>query len=146
MDKHRCHQVDQPALFGEVRYQVPGGDSDLLVAPAHVAWPETYPKAEARSVPVTFVNTGDTPLSLGQPEITGASASAFSVGGSTCSADLAPGKTRVVRLGFRPAAAPYDAVLTVTDSTAAGPHRGLTGAGPTTGAPATTCCWPAAPT
>lgn len=119
--EQKCERVDDPALFGEVRYMVPGGDSDLLVAPGRVAWPETYPGVDARTVPVTFVNTGVAAVALGEPQITGASASSFSVGNSTCTSRLAPGASCVVEVGFRPnAAAPYDAVLTVPDSTTAG--------------------------
>lgn len=118
------------ALFGEIRYRVPGGDTDLLVAPGNVAWPVTHPGVGARPVPVTFQNTGLRPIEFGQPAIEGDSDS-FSVVSNTCTSTVVADESCVVYVRFTPAApGPHTAVLTVPDDTQAGARRiPLTGVG-----------------
>lgn len=40
--EQRCEGAE-PAVFGEIRYRMPGGDTELLVAPGTVGWPTSYP-------------------------------------------------------------------------------------------------------
>lgn len=94
----------EPALFGEIRYQVPGGDSDLLLAPSRVQWPVTYPGEPARPVPVTVENTGASSLAVGTPVITGEDSGEFAVASSTCSSSLPPGDSCTAHVRFAPAA------------------------------------------
>ncbi len=111
------------ALFGEIRYQVPGGDTDLLVAPGNVAWPVTHPGVGARPVPVTFHNTGGRPIAFGQPAIDG-DADSFSVISNTCTSTVVADESCVIYVRFTPAApGPHTAVLTVPDDTQAGARR-----------------------
>lgn len=111
----------EPALFGEIRYREPGGDSDLLVAPGRVVWPDEYPDVSARIVPVTLANTGQAPVTVSGTSITGDAAD-FSVAGDTCDT-MAVGEECVVYVGFKPTTSgTRSATLNITDDTAAGGH------------------------
>lgn len=57
------------AAFGEIRYNEPGGDSDLLVAPDQIAWPD-QDAGTAHQVPVTLVNTGASPVTVSSAQVT----------------------------------------------------------------------------
>lgn len=110
-----------PALFGEVRYNEPGGDSDLLVAPDRIAWPDEYPGVSGRIVPVTLVNTGSSPVTVSDASVTDGAAD-FSVAGNTCTT-VAVGADCTVYVGFKPSTGgSRTGTLTINDSTAAGSH------------------------
>src|SRR5512139_183993 len=112
---------EEPAVFGEIRYREPGGDSDLLVAPGRVVWPDEYPDVSARIVPVTLANTGQAPVTVSGTSITGDVAD-FSVAGDTCGT-MAVGEECVVYVGFKPTTSgTRTATLNITDDTAAGAH------------------------
>jgi hypothetical protein len=119
------------SLFGEIRYQVPGGDTELLVAPGQVAWPVTYPDVGARPVPVTFLNTGAATVTVGTPEIADDASSSFSVVSNTCTSPVVPDDSCVVYVRFTPTSpGPHTAVLRVSDSIDAGGRIvGLAGEG-----------------
>jgi hypothetical protein len=112
----------EAAVFGEIRYRVPGGDPDLLTAPGTVTWPLTHSDTPARPVPVTVVNTGDAPVRFATPELSGEGASSFHVLHDGCSSTLAVGQSCEVHVRFVPVSAgSHSAVLTVADTT--GAHR-----------------------
>lgn len=111
----------EPALFGEVRYNVPGGDSDLMVAPGHVAWPDEYPGVPGRDVPVTLVNTGSSPVVVSDATIS-AGAEDFVVNSSSC-ATLEVASSCTVQVAFEPSTTgTRTGTLTIEDSTPAGSH------------------------
>lgn len=110
-----------PALFGEVRYNEPNGDSDLLVAPDHVTWPAQYPTVPGSTVPVTLVNTGAATRTISAATIT-SGATDFAVTGNTCST-VQVGSSCVVSVRFTPSTdGPRTGTLTILDSTPAGTH------------------------
>lgn len=115
-----CEGVE-PAVFGEIRYRMPsGGDPGLSAAPGRVDWPLTHSDVPARPVPVTFSNTGEAPLRLAAPELSGEHSSAFEVHDNGCRAELAVGDTCEVHVRFVPASGgPHFASLTVEDLTGA---------------------------
>lgn len=119
---------DVPAVFGEIRINEPGGDSDLLVAPGRVAWPDTYPGVAARPVPVNLVNTSTAPVTVTQATITGSQS--FTIVSNGCGV-IAPGELCRVYVGFTPSGAgSRSALLTIRDSTRARTHTvPLTGVG-----------------
>lgn len=111
-------------LFGEIRYQVPAADSDLLVAAGHVQWPLTDPGVPSHPVPVTLVNTGAQPVELGAPRVEQDPSSSFGVVHDGCPDQLAVGASCRVHVRFTPAAGGlHSAVLAVDSSTATGVHR-----------------------
>ncbi len=119
--EQHCDGVPSPALFGEIRYQLPAADAELFVAPGHAVWPQTHPGVGARPVPVTLHNPGAEPVNVGVPRIEGASAESFSVHGNACTAPLEAEASCVIYVRFTPTTAgPHRAVLVVPDSTAAG--------------------------
>lgn len=118
--EQHCENGD-PALFGEIRINEPGGDSDLLVAPGQIAWPDEYPGASGRVVPVRLVNTGASPVTVSSAAIT-AGAPHFTVASNGCTT-IAVGSSCVVNAGFAPTTAgAHTGTLTITDSTGAGTH------------------------
>lgn len=105
-----------PAVFGEIRYQVPVGDSDLLVAPGHVRWPLTYPGVEAHPVPVTRLNTKAQPVELAPARVVDDASASFRVVHDACPAQLEAGASCQVHVRFVPAAAgTHTAVLALPD-------------------------------
>jgi hypothetical protein len=119
----------ETALFGEIRFRQPGGDSDLLVAPGRIAWPDEYPDVSGRIVPVTLVNTGQSPVTVSGTDISGDAAD-FSVAGNSCTT-LAVSAECTIYVAFRPTASgSRSGILTIEDDTAAGVHTvTLTGRG-----------------
>jgi hypothetical protein len=110
-----------PAMFGEIKYQEPAADSELLVAPTEVTWPAAYPGVPARRVPVTLVNTGSAPVEVSKAAITEGSAE-FSMVGNTCGA-IAPGDSCAIEVSYvaKPGAG-HAGRLTIEDSTSTGQH------------------------
>lgn len=107
------------ATFGEVRYNEPGADSDLLVAPDRIAWPDQAAGTSARLIPVTLVNTSASPVTISSAITSG---TGFGVASNSCTT-LAVGASCVVQASFKPTAfGDYAGTLTITDSTAAGAH------------------------
>jgi hypothetical protein len=119
----------EPALFGEVRYNEPGIDPDLLVVPDQISWPTEFPGVAGRLVPVTVVNTGTAPVTVSTAAIT-AGASDFAVAANNCST-IAIGAFCVVTLRFDPSTGgDLTGTLTLTDSTTTGTHTvALSGTG-----------------
>lgn len=126
--EQHCEGQD-PALFGEVRINEPGGDSDLLVTPSRIDWPAEYPTVPGRSVPVRLVNTGSQPVTITGASVTPGQGD-FTVVDNGCGA-LAVGAWCTVYVGFTPVAAgARAATLTVSDTTPAGSHSvALSGTG-----------------
>lgn len=117
--EQRCED-HEAAVFGEIRYRMPGGDPGLLTAPSQVAWPLTRSDTPARPVPVTFANTGEVPVRIADPELSGQGASSFVVHDNGCPAELAVGDSCQVHVRFLPVSAGrHAAALTVPDSAGA---------------------------
>lgn len=111
----------EAALFGEIRINEPGGDSDLLVAPGRIEWPDEYPGASGRVVPVRLVNTGTSPLTVSSAAIT-AGAPQFTITSNGCTT-IAVGASCAVNVRFAPTTSgDHTGTLTITDSTVAGIH------------------------
>jgi hypothetical protein len=117
---YKQHCYGQPeALYGEIRYREPGGDSDLLVAPTQIDWPAAYRGIPAHQVPVTLVNTGAAPVHVSGASITEGTTE-FSVADNSCGT-LAPGGSCAVDVSYEPVAAgQHHGQLTIQDSTTAG--------------------------
>ncbi len=119
--EQHCGNDQTGALFGEVRYNLPGGDPQLLVSAGRVVWPATYPGTSARVVPVVVANVGAAPVDISSASVS-AGVTAFEVEHSTCGTLLA-GDTCTIYLGFKPTEpGPHPGTLTIEDSTAAGTH------------------------
>jgi hypothetical protein len=116
------HCDGQPeALFGEIRYQEPGGDGDLLVAPTQIDWPAAYRGVLAHQVPVTLVNTGAAPVRVSSASITDG-VTEFAVANDACGT-LLPGDSCAVDVSYVPlAAGRHRGQLTIDDNTSAGSH------------------------
>lgn len=109
-----------PVTFGEVRYNIPDADPEMVVAPGGIDWPVQGGRT-TQSVPVTLVNTGSTPITVASAAIT-SGADSFTVGGSACAVIPVAGTCRI-DVNFAPTAAgSFTGALTVTDSTTAGTH------------------------
>lgn len=118
--EHHCEGGD-PALFGEIKFQMPDDDPSLLVAPSRIAWPDEYPTVSGRPVPVTLVNTGTSPVTVTDATISSGSTD-FTMLDNAC-ATLDVGATCAVYVGFAPSE-PGDRLgtLQISDTTAAGSH------------------------
>ncbi len=118
-EQHCLGQAE--AIFGEIRYQEPDDDPELLVAPTHVEWPVAYRDVPAHVVPVTLINTGTAPVQVSEAAITDGT-SEFSIKDSSCGTLLAGDScvvdvSYVARLG-----AAHRGQLSIQDSTSAGSH------------------------
>lgn len=110
--EQHCEGGDE-ALFGEIRYGVPGGDSELLVAPGRIVWPDEYPGVQGRSVPVKVVNTGTETVDVSDALLS--NTDDFWVDNGC--GPLAPGDTCSVYVGFVPTTAgAHTGTLTVVTS------------------------------
>jgi hypothetical protein len=120
---YEFHCNDGPAAnFGEIRFNEPGGDTDLLVANDRINWPDTHPGRNGVSTPVWLVNTSGAPVTVSGAVLGGTDAADFTVVSNGCST-IAAGATCALFVRFDPTAAgPRAAVLTVSDSTPAGTH------------------------
>jgi hypothetical protein len=117
-----------PALFGEVRYNEPGGDSALLVAPDHIAWPSEYPGVGSRIVPVNVVNTGTASVTVSGAAVT-TGQSNFSVVSNGC-ATIAVGASCTVYVQFWPTSpGGKSGTLTVSESGGGSHTVALSGSG-----------------
>ena len=90
----------EPALFGEVKYGMPGAAPGALVAGGSITWPSEYPGVSGRIVPLTVANTGTSSVTVSGATIT-RGASDFSVAGNSCGT-VVPGATCVVYVAFKP--------------------------------------------
>lgn len=107
------------AFFGEVRFNEPAADPDLLVAPDRVDWPATYPHVAARDVPITLVNTGSATVTVSSAAIASGS-SDFSVVNNGCTT-VAVGASCVITVRFTPSTSGNrSGALTISDSTSTG--------------------------
>jgi hypothetical protein len=107
-----------PALFGEIRFAVPGSSANPLVAPGHVWWPDVYRGRSGTAVPVNVANKGPNDLDLTAVSVTGLNKADFPIRLDECTGVvLGPGELCQVWMRFRPAVSgPRVASLLVTDS------------------------------
>jgi hypothetical protein len=107
-------------LYGEIRYEQPS-ESDLLVAPLLSSWAERYPGTSSGPMPVTVVNTGSAPVTVGDPQLVGEQRAAFMVDANTCTSSVPVGGSCAVQLRFTPTApGPHRAQLLLDTSSSAG--------------------------
>src|SRR5581483_2818412 len=92
-----------PALFGEIKYNEPNADPDLLVAPDSIAWPASYPGVSSADVPVTVVATGFDPVTVTDASVTSGQDD-VTVDDDECST-LDPGDSCAIYVNFTPAGA-----------------------------------------
>ena len=107
------------ALFGEVRYQVPGDGGVVTVGPREVRWPDAeVGQWSMKPLPVTVANPSAVPVDVGTSSVGGAAAGDFSVRDDRCSGvTLAPGDWCTVWVLYVPGAPGLrTATLTVPDS------------------------------
>lgn len=89
------------ALFGEVRYNVPGDGSSLSIGPRHVRWPDGEQGAPATDAPVVVVNASSSPVTVGNPTVEGPDAASFPISANECGNEaLAPGDSCIVWVDF----------------------------------------------
>ena len=89
------------ALFGEVRYNVPGDGGSLTVGPRHVRWPDAEQGAPATDAPVVVVNSSGSPMGIGAPTVEGPDAAEFPISANECgNKSLAPGDSCIVWVDF----------------------------------------------
>ena len=86
------------------------GLGDAVAAPAVSVTPGvlafgTVAAPNSTTLLTTVRNTGDAPLLVGAPAITGGASSDYSVVGNTCTTPVAPGTTCTVSVSFRPTVA-----------------------------------------
>lgn len=109
------------ATFGEIRVNVAGGDSELLVAPDAIAWPNQSASIAARNVPVILVNTGAVSVTVSQAKVI-SGGKAFKVNSNACSV-IQIGASCTIQVGFTPPGdEDYVGQLRIVDSTTAGSH------------------------
>lgn len=111
-------------LYGHVRYNVPGGDSDLVVAGREIDFPLRDVGVGSRLTPVWIQNTAVQPVTMSQASIDGANADSFSVSSDTCSGTtVAAGGSCLLYVRFTPqASGSLAAALQIPNNTAAGNH------------------------
>lgn len=90
------------ALFGEIKYGMPAGQADALVAADNLQWPSEYPGVSSRIVPVTVANTSASEVTVSGASIW-AGSSDFGVAGNSCGT-IVPDATCVVYVSFKPSA------------------------------------------
>lgn len=116
--EHNC-EGGTKALIGQVSINQPR-DEALLVAGDELDFPEVYPNAAGRTVPVWVHNRGAAAVTISGTAITGEHAAAFAVTSNGCTT-LAAGATCAFYVRYRPATeGAHTATLTISDSTAAG--------------------------
>lgn len=93
-----------PALFGEVRYEVPGEGGVATVGPREVRWPDTERgSSTTKVVPVTVANPADVPLGIGASFVEGPAAADFRVRLDDCrNVTLGPRETCTVFVRYVP--------------------------------------------
>ncbi len=89
------------ALFGEVRYRVPGDGGALMVGPQHLRWPDAEHGSATPVVPIAVVNTSDQTVNIGPSTIHGEDSASFEVRNDECAGDsLTPSDACLVWLRF----------------------------------------------
>ncbi len=115
--------VTPPLFSGELKFDEPVSDTDLVVGNSAVNFPGTYPGLTSRATPVVLVNTSASPMHVTATAVTGADAAAFAVKSSTCSSPVAVGASCVIRVAFSPrSVGQATAELDITDTTPTGSH------------------------
>lgn len=127
--EHGCGTGWWNRSFGEIRFNVPGGDSELLVAPGTVGFPGQNVDTLSNPVAVRLVNTGITPVTVAAAAITSGSSS-FTIANNNCST-VNMGASCTIGVAFGPPdPGDFTGTLTITDSTSAGTHTvALSGTG-----------------
>jgi hypothetical protein len=114
------------ALFGQISLNEPAADPNVLVLPANITFPSTYPGTTSTVARVRVVNTGASPLHPASVTLGGTDADAFQVRSDACSgATVAAGASCLATVRFAPAAgrtASAQATLTETDDSSVGSH------------------------
>ncbi len=116
--EQHCEYSVESALIGEVRYRVPGPESDLLPIPGRLWWPDVEVGVSGLSFGATFVATGSGNVTIDNTSVVGRNPADFVVRGNECSGvTLAPGQACQVLLRFAPqAAGPRVATLLASDT------------------------------
>lgn len=116
--EHQCI-AGGPASFGEIRYNEPALNPEVLVTPTRIDWPTDVVDVLGPTVPVTLINTGKAPLTVSAASVTGAASVDYApTVSSTCTA-LAVNGSCAISMGHKPTqAGPRPASLAVSDTSA----------------------------
>ena len=88
---------------GEIRYLVRGDGGQALVSPRELRWREADPMAPMPLLPVTVVNPGAVPVSVGASTLSGPSAAEYEIEDDGCAATtLAPSASCRVLIRYTP--------------------------------------------
>jgi hypothetical protein len=68
--EHHC-EGGTPALFGEVRYKIPGDGGEVTLSPLEIRWPEADPGSSTRVFPVIVHNPGTQSVEMAASSISG---------------------------------------------------------------------------
>ncbi|MDQ4064505.1 MAG: hypothetical protein M3161_00475 [Actinomycetota bacterium] len=89
------------ALFGEVRYRVPGDGGQAMVNPRHLRWPDADKGGATTVAPVVVVNSSRSAVTIGTPSIGGTEAASFEIRVDECAGEaLAPNSACLIFLRF----------------------------------------------
>jgi hypothetical protein len=124
-----CEGDEATPLFGQISFNEPQQDPDLMIAPTAISWPDTFDGTSARIAPVRLINTGAAPAAIASLGSTG-DASVFPIRSDACSGKTLPvGGACAANIGFTPSSAVGSAArLTATDGTTFG-HQDVSLAG-----------------
>ena len=118
--EHHCGN-DVKSLIGQISINQPREEA-VLVAGDAIAYPDAYPGVAGRTVPVWYVNRGQSAVTVSGAAVGGTNATDFAVTNNGC-ASVAAGATCAVSVRFTPGAAgARGGTLTISDSTTAGSH------------------------
>ncbi len=117
------------ASFGEIRYNEPVENPEVLVTPTRIEWPAGVVDLAGRTVPVTLIDTGSQGLNVSGVSVTGSAAVDYKATPAGQCSNVAPDASCAVSVAYQPTqAGPRAATLTVTDSSTIGSETvGLSG-------------------
>ncbi|MBE1608418.1 hypothetical protein [Actinopolymorpha pittospori] len=114
--EHHCEGGER-ADFGEIRFGMPAASTD--VEPHAVHWPDTYPAAQSKVVPVLVRQRGTSVGSVSAVALEGAHRQDFTIRSDECTGrSLDEGQSCLVNVRFAPQSpGPRTALLRITTST-----------------------------
>jgi hypothetical protein len=122
-------QAGGPASFGEIRYNEPVANPEVLITPTRIEWPPGVVDLAGRTVPVTFINTGSDALNMSGAAVSGSASVDYRATPAGRCTNVAPDASCAVSVAYQPTqVGSRTATLTLTDSSAIGSETvGLSG-------------------